>query len=49
MLKIEHNKIKFRKKDSNWRMFMKRISEANMRIKHSWDLNSVSSLLPYWC
>jgi hypothetical protein len=40
MLKIEHNEINFGRRDSNWKTFMKRISEANTRIKHSWDLNA---------
>jgi hypothetical protein len=40
MLKIEHNKIDFGKRNAAWKMFMKRTSEANMRIKHLWDLNA---------
>jgi hypothetical protein len=35
MLKIEYNEINFGRRDSNWKTFMKRISEANTKIKHS--------------
>jgi hypothetical protein len=35
MLRIEHDEIDFGKQNTIWKMFMKRTSEANMRIKHS--------------
>jgi hypothetical protein len=40
ILKIEYNEINFGRRDSNLKTFMKRISEANTRIKHLWDLNA---------
>jgi hypothetical protein len=40
MLRIKHNKIDFGKQNAAWKMFIKRTSKANMRIKHSWDFNA---------